>query len=178
MPELNHWDSFYVIIGSAAGALIGLQFVVMTLLAERPPVRAAEAAGAFATPTIVHFSTSLLLSALLRAPWHGLGALTALAAIIGLLGSAYTLNVARRMRSQRAYRPVPEDWAFHAVLPLLGYAGLAAASVFFSSSLEDALFAVAGSVLVLLFSGIHNAWDAVAYHVLVHMNRHEASADS
>jgi hypothetical protein len=177
MTELNHWDSFYVIIGSAAGALIGLQFVVMTLLAERPPVRAAEAAGAFATPTIVHFSTSLLLSALLQAPWHKHGSLTALVATIGVLGSAYTLNVARCMRSQRVYRPLPEGWALHAVLPLSSYAGLAAASVFFSTSLDDALFAVAGCVALLLFTGIHNAWDAVAYHVLVHMNRHEASAE-
>ncbi len=43
MQELKHWESFYVIVGSAVGALIGLQFVVMTLIAERPPPRAAEA---------------------------------------------------------------------------------------------------------------------------------------
>src|SRR5262249_15027400 len=49
MPELTEWDSFYVIVGSAAGALIGLQFVVITLIAERPPLRAAEAGPAFAT---------------------------------------------------------------------------------------------------------------------------------
>jgi len=41
MPELMEWDSFYIIVGSAAGALIGLQFVVMTLIAERPPTHAA-----------------------------------------------------------------------------------------------------------------------------------------
>jgi len=68
MDEFAKWDSFYVIVGSASGALIGLQFVVMTLLAERPPVRAAEAGAAFSTPTVVHFSVVLLLSALLRAP--------------------------------------------------------------------------------------------------------------
>jgi hypothetical protein len=42
MPELAAWDSFYVIVGSAAGALIGLQFVVMTLIVDRrryPPPR-------------------------------------------------------------------------------------------------------------------------------------------
>ena len=37
MQELEGWESFYVIVGSSAGALIGLQFVVMTLLADRPP---------------------------------------------------------------------------------------------------------------------------------------------
>ena len=35
MKELAEWDSFYLIVGGAAGALIGLQFVVMTLLADR-----------------------------------------------------------------------------------------------------------------------------------------------
>ena len=39
MAELAEWESFYVIVGSAAGALIGLQFVVMTLLADNPPLR-------------------------------------------------------------------------------------------------------------------------------------------
>jgi hypothetical protein len=68
MPELTGRDSFYVIVGSAAGALIGLQFVVMTLVVERPLIPAAEAGAAFATPTIVHFGAALLLSALLRAP--------------------------------------------------------------------------------------------------------------
>jgi hypothetical protein len=69
MSELDKWDSFYVIVGSAAGALIGLQFVVLTLIAERPPLRASEAGAAFATPTIVYFSTTLLMSALQRVPW-------------------------------------------------------------------------------------------------------------
>src|SRR6185437_176687 len=57
VSELSEWDSFYVIVGSAAGALVGLQFVVMTLIAERPPVRSPEAGSAFATPTVLHFSS-------------------------------------------------------------------------------------------------------------------------
>jgi hypothetical protein len=32
---MSSWENFYVIVGSSAGALIGLQFVVMTLIAER-----------------------------------------------------------------------------------------------------------------------------------------------
>src|SRR5438093_8310417 len=51
------------------GRLLGLQFVVLTLIADRPSLRTAEAGAAFATPTIVHFGAALLLSALLRAPW-------------------------------------------------------------------------------------------------------------
>ena len=67
MSELAGWNSFYVIVGSAAGALIGLQFVVATLIADRPALRVAEAGAAFATPTIVYFGTALFLSALYSA---------------------------------------------------------------------------------------------------------------
>jgi uncharacterized membrane protein len=105
MSELSGWDSFYVIVGSAAGALIGLQFVVMTLIAERPPLRAAEAGAAFATPTIVHLGTVLLLSALLRAPWRSMILAAALWGLIGLCGLMYAMIVARRIRAQTVYEP-------------------------------------------------------------------------
>jgi hypothetical protein len=36
MTAFNGWENFYVIVGSSAGARIGLQFVVMTLLADMP----------------------------------------------------------------------------------------------------------------------------------------------
>jgi hypothetical protein len=32
---------------------------------------------------------------------------------------------------------------------------------------HEALFGVAGAALLLLFIGIHNAWDAASYHVFV-----------
>jgi hypothetical protein len=167
MSEFAEWDSFYVIVGSAAGALIGLQFVVMTLIAERPPLRAAEAGAAFATPTIVHFSAVLLLSAVLRAPWHAIASAAVLWGLVGLGGAAYTAIVTRRMRVQTTYRPDFEDWLFHSLLPLATYASLAVSAFVASSGAHVALFAVGAAALLLLFIGIHNAWDAVAYHVLV-----------
>jgi hypothetical protein len=32
---------------------------------------------------------------------------------------------------------------------------------------REALFGVGGATLLLLFIGIHNSWDSVAYHVFV-----------
>jgi hypothetical protein len=113
---LTEWDSFYVIVGSAAGALIGLQFVVMTLIADRPPTPAAGAA--FATPTIVHFGTALFLSALQRAPWQIITIIAALWGLLGFIGIIYAVIVARRMRVQTFYKPDYEDWFFYALLPL------------------------------------------------------------
>jgi len=166
MPELTEWDSFYVIVGSAAGALIGLQFVVMTLIAERPPVRAAEAGAAFATPTIVHFGAVLLLSALLRTPWHAIMPGAALWGFVGISGIAYTVVVARRMRLQTTYQPEFEDWLFHVLLPLAAYAMLALSAFWTSVHAREGLFGIGAAALLLLFIGIHNAWDSVAYHVL------------
>ena len=38
LPEFAEWETFYVIVGASAGALIGLQFVVLTLIAEGPSI--------------------------------------------------------------------------------------------------------------------------------------------
>ena len=119
MAALGGWANFYVIVGAAAGALIGLQFVVMTLIAGRPVDGGeAQAGDAFSTPSVVHFGVVLLLSAVNTAPWEGVGTLAVLWGMVGLGGVAYAAVVARRMRAQRAYRPVFEDWLFHVLLPL------------------------------------------------------------
>jgi hypothetical protein len=167
MPELKEWETFYVIVGSSAGALIGVQFVVLTLIAERPGARAPEAASAFATPSVVHFAVVLLLSAVMSAPWHGIGAVAVFWGLVGISGIMYAVIVARRMRVQKAYRPVFEDWLFHVLLPLAAYAILAVSAYFAYSHTRRALFLVGGATLLFLFVGIHNAWDAVTYHVFV-----------
>jgi hypothetical protein len=166
MPLLAEWDSFYVIVGTSAGALIGLQFVVLTLIAERPPADAGVV-FAFATPTIVHFSTVLLLSAFLRVPWGTIIIAATLWGLTGCSGIAYTVIVARRMRRQTAYRPDFEDWLFHVALPFAAYTMLALSPFAAPSYTRAALFGVGTAALLLLFTGIHNAWDAVTYHVVV-----------
>jgi hypothetical protein len=166
VTALAEWTNFYVIVGSSAGALIGLQFVVMTLIAGRAST--SEAAGrAFATPTIVHFSVVLFLAALLTAPWQEITAAAALLALIGVAGSTYELIVARRMRAQRVYQPVFEDWLFHVLLPLAAYVNLAISAFAAASHLGAALFSVGAAALVLLLTGIHNTWDALAFHTFV-----------
>ena len=165
MPELAAWDSFYVIVGSAAGALIGLQFVVITLIAQRQSRAGPEGSAAFGTPTIVHFATALLLSALARVPWQSTTMPIVVWAVLGLCGMIYSLNVIRRMRTQGVYEPEFEDWLFHVVLPVIAYAVLTFSAIAALSHARESLFGIGAAVLLLLFIGIHNAWDAVVYHV-------------
>jgi len=161
---LQAWENFYVIAGSTAGALIGLQFVVLALITEAGMLRGGgETLSAFGSPNVVHFCAALLVSALFSAPWHGLSPPGVAVAVAGVCGFAYSVTVLRRALRQRDYKPVLEDWIWHAALPMLAYAGLVVAGLQLARSSVDALFVVGGSVLLLVFIGIHNAWDTVAY---------------
>jgi hypothetical protein len=71
------------------------------------------------------------------------------------------------MRSQAVYQPVFEDWLFHVLLPGTAYALLAAAACVVHAHARAALFVVGAAAVLLLFIGIHNAWDTVMYHVFV-----------
>jgi hypothetical protein len=97
--------------------------------------------------------------------------------LLGLAGIVYEFIVVRRMRTQNLYRPVLEDWLFHAVLPLAGYAVLAVAGYAARTHERDALFGIAAASLLLLFVGIHNAWDAVTYHIFVVRGRDHHSSE-
>ncbi len=164
VSALASWQNFYVIVGSAAGALTGLQFVVMALVADLPVNRAGiETTDAFGTPTIVHFGAIVLLAGIMSAPWHGVKAPATVLGLTGLILLAYVIVVARRARRQTVYTPVFEGWLFHVLLPAAAYGSWAAAAYAMLSRVDEALFGVAAASLLLLFIGIHNAWDAVTY---------------
>ena len=69
MPAFTEWQNFYVIAGSWAGALIGWQLVVITLIANMPRVAdQGQACRPFLTPTVVHFCSVLPLAVVIAAP--------------------------------------------------------------------------------------------------------------
>jgi len=160
---LAAWESFYVIVGSSAAALTGLQFVVIVLGAEMNVIGGGTALRAFGTPTIVHFGAVLLVSAILSAPWHSLTNAGLVLAACGLCGTLYTINIVRHARRQQDYKPVLEDWLWHFTFPLLAYPTLLLAALLLRSHPVGALFWVGAITVFLLFIGIHNAWDAVTW---------------
>jgi len=175
MTALGGWENFYVIVGSSAGALIGLQFVVLTLIAERPMLRMAEAGAAFATPNVVHFGFVLLLSAIVSIPWSSITTAAVLWGLVGVCGIVYVALVARRMKVQTIYPPVSEDWLFHVIFPKAAYVMLAVSACAAHAHARPAVFVVGAAALLLLFIGIHNAWDAITYHVFVQRREHPKS---
>jgi hypothetical protein len=173
------WESFYVIVGSSAAALTGLQFVVLTLITEAGMIRGTgETLAAFGSPNVVHFCAALLVSAILSAPWHALGPPGVAVAVIGVCGFIYSVAVLRRAFRQRDYQPVLEDWIWHAALPMAAYAALVPAGIQLVQVSANALFIVGGSSLLLVFIGIHNAWDTVMYVTLERARQRQPRAAS
>lgn len=166
---LDAWEGFYLIVGGAGAALTGLQFVVMSVLdgaRSRGDSRLSAdpgSLGAFGTPTVVHFCAALLMSGIITAPWETIGGLKTALVVTGAAGLAYGAITIWRARRQSGYKPVLEDWLFHALFPLLAYGGIMGGGTLLRRDLEDALFIVAAMSLFLLFIGIHNAWDTVTY---------------
>lgn len=175
MPEtfrtfLANWETFFFLLGSAAAGLTGLQFVAIALIAESRRRATIREIQAFATPTIVHFGAVLLVSAILIAPWRGLAAAALLVAACGATGLIYGVVVLKRARRQPTYRMVFEDWLWHVLLPFISHSLLLVAGLslgFYHRS----IFVVAASTLLLMFVGIHNAWDAVTYITTAHADK-------
>ena len=164
------WQTFYEIIGSASGALAGLMFVVMALVGDARGATESQL-DAFGTPTVIHFGAALLLSALSAAPWPGLTSFRISLAFYGAIGVIYMMIVARRTRRLTEYSAVFEDWLFHAVLPVASYVAVLAAAIGLPRAGTVSLFSVGAAAVLLLFVGIHNAWDTVTYILI---NRWEA----
>ena len=163
VSPLATWQNFYVIIGSSAGALTGLMFVVITLIAGSRVRRSSGTVAAFGTPTVVHFCVTLLVAAILSAPWQALWNAGLLLGLSGLGGVTYVVIVVRRTRRQTDYKPVLEDWLWHTVFPLVSYTVLVFAAILLQSNPVPVLFGIGAVTVLLLFTGIHNAWDAVTY---------------
>ena len=173
---LTRWANFYVITGTAAATLTGLQFVVISLGAERSRGNA-ETNRAFGTPTIVHFGTVLLVAALLNAPWPSLVGVAIVLGLCGVAGLVYAAVIIHTVRHQTLYTPVLEDWIWHFTLPPLAYTTLLGAAIIVQSSPTVSLFAVGGTVLLLLFVGIHNAWDSVTF-IALHLRQQQDEDES
>jgi hypothetical protein len=170
MTSLAGWENFYILIGSSAAVLTGLTFVVITLTAETRGANDSAGLDAYASPTILHFCAVLLVAAILSTPGHTSASLSFSLGVCGLGGILYSISITVRMRRGKAYVPVRSDWVWHILLPLIAYVCLLGSAAVVWVGAAAALYSVAVGVLLLLYIGIHNAWDAAMW-MAVHRRR-------
>lgn len=157
------WETFFFMVGSSATGLIGLLFVVITLTAERNTERAEAGSRTFVTPTVVHFSAVLLISAVTVMP--GLSIQTAALAIgiPALIGFLYVGMIVSRL-----VRGIPAvthwtDYIFYGLFPAAVYFGLIASATDLLSGGAFGPYGIAIGALALLLVGIRDAWDLATY---------------
>ena len=178
---LASWGNFYLITGTAAAALTGLQFVVQSLLASdlQQAVHAGDPEGgiaAFGTPTVVHFTIAVALSCIMCMPWPAAPGLQLTLVLLGAGTLSYAGVILWRAQRQHAYVPVGEDWIWHVALPAAAYTAVLVAGALLGHGATGSLFAVASATLLLLCVGIHNAWDTVIYLTVRAFRTRRASA--
>ena len=180
MSFLSTWQDFYVIVGTAAATLMGLIFVVITLIAQLQVQVPSPRSGiaVFSTPNVFHFGAALLVAAILSAPWQALWQASLLLGLAGLVGVTYILIVLWLARHRLAeYQLVLSDWLWYTALPLVSYAAFVVAAIVLPSQPAPALFVIASAMMLLLFIGIHNAWDLVTYTAFEHARSQNTSQE-
>jgi hypothetical protein len=161
----KQWENFYVITGSSSAALTGLVFVVVTLSADRRrggPGRS-EGTSIFSSPTIMHFCIAFLISGIFAAPWPAPGLAGTSIGLAGIFGVCYISNILRRAKRLTTYAPDTGDWIWFVGLPLATYLMITVAGFLLVHTPQEASFAIGAGTLLLIFIGIHNAWDVVTY---------------
>jgi hypothetical protein len=155
------WENFYLLVGSAAGALIGLMFVVTTLTAGLDPGQVSRGGRVYVTPIVFHFAVVVVVSAISAVPALPDPVVGVTLALMGGAGFVYSAATTVRMFALQ-WTGAPPDWSdkfFYGFLPAVAYLALAGAAGAVWLLPWSAPYAVGIVMLVLLLIGIRNAWD-------------------
>jgi len=166
-PMLEHWHEFYVLIGTAAAALVALLFVAASVGVGLLNIEPDGPTRTYVSPIAFHFTSAFFVSAAALVPSHTLLSLGALVGANAIAGMIYSGFVLRRLLGDSISDTA--DRFCYGVLPLVAYAaGLWAALLIFRRSMH-APELLAGTVMLLLIVNIRNAWD-----LMLALSRHRA----
>jgi hypothetical protein len=160
----KEWDSFYLMLGSSAGALIGLLFVVATLGGNLAHDQAEPGQRTYMTPLVFHLAIVLVLSCVTAVPGLRDRAGGLIVGGAGVLGLAYAIWIMCRLRSRKL--PTPPHWSdfwFYGFGPAAIYLALIASAIMVATSQPAAADLVALFLTALLMTTIRNAWDLVTW---------------
>jgi hypothetical protein len=157
---LQAWHDFYILTGTIAGALVGLQFVSSSLAASILPKQDKASISAFVTPTIIHFTAVAVTASVLTIPLPGEVGLGILLGLISLVGLWVVLQPARNLWVRRRQQPVkPVHLAWYVGLPMCCYLTIGITALTLLAGGLPPLLPQGLAIILLLVIGIRNAWD-------------------
>ena len=163
---LTGWHDFYALVGAASATLVGLLFVAASIGAGIFTRENQVGIRTFLSPTVAHFTAVLIMCLLATIPaqtWAFLGVLEALA---GATGFAYSLWIWRRMIVNGLITNIDlADRFWYAMLPIMAYLLVIAAAIGILQQSVFSLNVLAMALLLLLLTGIRNAWDMTIWAI-------------
>ena len=158
------WENYYLMVGSSAGALIGLMFVVVTLTAGRDRAEVERGKHLYTSPIVWHLAVILTLSGAAAVPTMTVKFFASVAGGLAILGlwmcvrNAVAINRRPGAPDSRGF-----DMVWYGVAPAIVYVGLAAAALAMLRGWQWGTTAVAADLMALLLVSIHAEWDLVTY---------------
>lgn len=160
----HHWGEFYLMAGSAAAVLIGLIFVVITLMHDRSRSSVLAGSKLYMGPIVLHMSFLLVLSGAALAPGVTRGQFAAIAGVCAAWGLARGLWSTFGIRGLRAEdQPHWTDIWFYGIIPSLIYALLGAVALALWQGAAWAEQGVAAVAVALILLSVRNEWDLVTW---------------
>lgn len=160
MEMLDKWHDFFIVLGAAAGTLIGAMFVVISIASGL--VRESELTSRiFVTPTIIHLAFVLMGCAFTLVPSLDRVSLGAGAGVAGIVFFGYAGRNVFHIGRRRAV--VWSDHLWYAVMPLLAYLLVIVGAVLVLKAAPGAIETLAVALALLVISGIRNAWDLILF---------------
>jgi hypothetical protein len=159
------WSDFYLVVGGAAAVLLGLIFVVVSLMHDRPRSTVLFGSRLYMGPIVLHMCFVLVLSAAALTPGMSARAYAAIAGAVALWGVVRGLMSLAGIRRLRGGDDPPhwtDSW-YYGLLPLLLYVALAVVAMAFWKGWPQAPYGVAGVIVGLLLLSVRDEYDLVTW---------------
>ena len=152
------WHDFYMLLGSAVAALLGLLFVSVSLHLDS----LTEPVQLLAYETFNHFVALLFISLVCLIPdlppgWFGAALL-----LLGVAGCLRQVWTSRRSERAQKGLVLPTPWR-REVFPLLAYALLVGLGLWYLAGLPSQLGVLVAVDLLLLSQAALRAWEMLLY---------------
>ncbi|WP_308517032.1 hypothetical protein [Sphingomonas flavescens] len=160
------WHEFYLVVGGAAAVLIGLIFVVVTLMHGRPRSTVLTGSRLYMGPIVLHMGFVLTLSAAALTPRMTFPFYAALVGVISVWGTARGLYSTIRIGRLKAIGGEEVHWTdvwFYGVIPMVVYLALAGVALGAWRGADWSLHGAAAAQVALLLVSIRNEYDLVTW---------------
>ena len=160
------WENFFLMAGGAAAVLIGLIFVVISLMGDRPRDSVLAGSRLYMGPIVLGVSFVLALSAAALTPGITRPAFAGITTVIAVWGLARALmstwGIGRRSRIGNENGHWTDVW-FYGGFSIFIYLSLAADAIAFWENWSWARYGLAIVITLGLLLAIRNEWDLITW---------------